>query len=184
MKGNNRGFIFFMTLCLISIMSALVLLCLQHLLLYHQVLNKQEEGHQRFYQLENIALQLINNPSLVMAPECIQWEDSANKAMEMLAAGKGCLLQVEGESYLYLLEDLGDFPCLILTERKKKLTSHHLRLSLLLEGRHGFSALGLQIRLIKSGGISKCKGRKHNVFSGISSWRPLFVGAKPNLNLK
>ena len=169
MNRRCGGFIFFMTLCIVLVISLLLITCMQHVLLYHKALNKQELRHQNFYQLENLALQLASAAHL--NKQCMKQRDSANQVIEELTNNEGCLLVVEQHRYRYMIEDLGDFPCLVAHLKQNKRATHHLRISIVLLADEENTASLLQIRFIKPSEALGCFGKEHLVTPGLSSWR-------------
>jgi hypothetical protein len=163
------GFVFFSTLCIISVVSLLILTLMQHILMYHQAINKQEKQHQEFYQLERVAGQLAQVKLELIEPSCVRHTDSANKTLQELFHHKGCPLRVGKVDYQYLIEDLGPQPCLVIGE--KQYTSYHDRISVALFANVEVVLPVLQIRYIKPGPNLSCINDIHHIKSGISSWR-------------
>ncbi|BCA96299.1 hypothetical protein TUM19329_26600 [Legionella antarctica] len=169
MSKQYSGFIFLMTLCVILVISSLLITCLHHVLLYHKALNQQEQQHQNFYQLEALALQLARASKVAIADNCIEHGDAANEVIQRLINNQGCSL-IDGQSqYRYIIEDLGDFPCLVLHDHKH--ATRHNRVSLLLLGENGNTVSVLQLRMIKPSAVMGCSGGEHEVTTGIGSWR-------------
>ncbi|MGC1182028.1 type II secretion system protein [Legionella sp.] len=165
---EQHGFIFLMTLIITTIISLLILNFMQHILLYHKAINKQEEFHQQFYQLEEIALYLGQSGSITL--DCVSYKDSANQVMQKLAQGGGCSLKRGEFEYHYFIEDLGVFPCLLVNKNGKKHASYHHRISVV-QMDEGYPASFLQERFIWVGPILNCLAQEHFVHLGISSWR-------------
>lgn len=163
-----RGFIFLMTLMVVAVISLLVLTSMQHILLYHQAINKQEELHQNFYQLEEIALQLAQHTAL--AAECVGHKDAANQVMHKLLQGEGCSLKEDSSEYQYFIEDLGAFPCLVVRKQGLRRASYHRRVSVV-RMEEGYPASLLQIRFIIAGPVMDCMATERVIRSGVSSWR-------------
>ncbi|CEG57562.1 hypothetical protein [Legionella fallonii] len=173
MKNRNKGFILLMTLCAVLVISALLITCLHHILIYRKALNKQESQHQNFYQLEDIAKRLAQIPSVTTNRSCVATQDVANETVQWLIKGRGCLLTVSQTQYRYIIEDLGDFPCLILHNKQQKRATHHIRVSVLLLANEEHQSSLLQLRFIKPALTENCMGEEHVVNEGISSWRYL-----------
>lgn len=120
LRPRDTGFILLMTLLILAVISLLVLTSMHHVLLYYKAINKQEVFHDRFYQLEHIALQLVQqNKSLKQ--DCILHSDSANQVVQDLQNRKGCTLVNGFSQYQYILEELGEFPCLVVHIKGKNL---------------------------------------------------------------
>lgn len=170
MIESNKGFILFMTLCLIFIMNLLLLICMQQIVLYYQAINRQEQSHQSFYQLEGISAQLIGT---LPFSQCMQAQDAANQVLQDLRKGQGCLGHLAEVNYRYFIEDLGVFPCLVLYQKDKKQASHHFRVSVaLLDKEQQIDSL-LQLRFIQTYKFESCSENEHIITTGISSWRYL-----------
>lgn len=172
MKKGGDGFILFMTLCTVCVISVLLIASMQHVLLLHKAINQQELAHQNFYQLEDLAKQLANAPSLAIKKNCIQYgADSANQVLQQLKENEGCLLLIGQTSYRYIIEDLGDFPCLVFYRNSQKFASHHTRISIMSVADNKNQASALQLRFIKPSTPVKCLEVERKIKSGISSWR-------------
>ncbi|MCL9682721.1 type II secretion system protein [Legionella maioricensis] len=169
MKKQCSGFIFLMTLCVILVISLLLITGLHHVLLYHKALNQQELQHQHFYQLEHLAVQLAHIATGASAKSCVEYGDAANEVIQRLIENQGCSLTDGQARYRYLIEDLGDFPCLVFPGQNR--ASRHFRITLLLLKDDENSASVLQLRMIKPSGMIRCSGEERAVTEGISSWR-------------
>jgi hypothetical protein len=170
MMKRCEGFIFFMTLCIMTVITLLLMTCMHHVLLYHKALNEQELQHRNFYQLEHIAAQLVTKPDFLSRKICIEFGDSANEVLRHLIHNKGCVLSLGSTNYRYLIEDLGEFPCLVIKKGQQRRATRHLRISII--GGEGNDS-ALQLRFIKPAAVSECIGQERIVNSGISSWRYL-----------
>ncbi|MBI2786291.1 MAG: type II secretion system protein [Legionella longbeachae] len=167
---KSNGFILLLTLLIISVISLLILASMQHILLYYKVINKQEELHQNFYQLESLVLRLAYKRTISEEQACVVHEDSANQVMHTLRYQRGCALNRGLSHYQYLIEDLGEFPCLVTYYRGRKRATHHQRISAVqIEG--GTPASFLQIRFITTGGVPNCLTKERQIVLGMSSWR-------------
>lgn len=160
------------TLLIIAVISVFVLTAMQHLLLYHKVINRQEQVHERFYQLEAVALQLAQMHQLPLDLHCITHEDSANQSIKQLVHHQGCFLNAGELTYQYFIEDLGEFPCLIANKKGTKQATHHWRISVGSMNSRQVASL-LQIRFITLGANAVCVKAERSVSLGISSWRYL-----------
>lgn len=172
MKKQYQGFIFVMTLITTAVISLLVLTSMQHILLYYKAINKQEQLHQSFYQLEEVTLQLARSPVASVDAGCVTHTDSANQVMQKLMHREGCALQKAAFDYQYFIEDLGEFPCLLVYEQGQKRATYHRRISVV-QMEEGYPASLLQIRFITKGSILKCDRKEHSIGLGVSSWRYL-----------
>lgn len=167
--NKEKGFIFTITLLMITVISLLLLASMQHILLYYKVINRQEESHKNFYNLENVARQLSQKYVPVSTPNCVIKEESQNQVLHKLLHHQGCSLSNEGLQYEYLIEDLGDFPCLIAGSKNPKYATHHQRLSVVQLDK-GRPLSFLQVRLIAVGKLANCFAKEHVISIGISSW--------------
>jgi len=92
-------------------------------------MNKQEALHQSFYQLEEVVLQLARSSLASVDHDCVTHTDSANQAMQKLIHRAGCSLKNGASDYQYFIEDLGEFPCLVVRQKGKKHATYHRRVS-------------------------------------------------------
>lgn len=175
MKKETSGFIFIATLLMTTVISLLVLACMHHILLFHQAVNRQEERHQSFYQMENIAMQLARASLHNLDPKCLRKMDEVNRVIQMLKSNNGCSLTVNKYHYRYLIEELKDNPCLIVNIKQNYFSTHHRRVTLFLVNTESSGAL-LQIRYITPIAIFPCFGELREVKEGVSSWRFFYVG--------
>ena len=173
MKQRCEGFIFLLTLCIILVVSLLLITSLHHILLYHKALNQQEIQHRNFYQLEHLARQLVLTSRAAMDKDCIVAKDAPNQIIQQLIHNQGCLLVIGQSKFRYMIEDLGDFPCLVVHQQQQKYASHHTRISMLMIGEDDSTTSVLQLRWIRASAFLECIGIEHSVNSGISSWRYL-----------
>ena len=167
MKQCN-GFILLVTMIIIAVISLLILTSMQHILLYYKAINKQELLHRSFYQFEKVAYQLTHSGFSSINRACIVYADSANQIIQNLLHHQGCSLS--NSSYYYLIEDLGEFPCLITNHKGRKYATHHQRISVM-QMEEGIPSSFLQIRFISVGGTIACFTKEHSIRLGISSWR-------------
>lgn len=172
MSKNYQGFIFLMTLMMTTIISLLVLTGMQHLLLFYKVINKQEETHHHFYQLEQLALQLASTPREITQGPCFIDKESANSVVRKLLQQEGCVLKKNNLNYRYYIEDLGEFPCLVVYKNGQKRATHHRRISIA-QMEEGLPNALMQLRLISIGSLLHCLNEEHTIALGVSSWRYL-----------
>jgi hypothetical protein len=166
----QKGFIFFVTICIIAVMSLLILASMQHVLLYQRASNKQEEGHQRFYELEHIARHLIDAP-IDTLQACRVKQNLANKALQQVKDKHRCSLTVKKNKYRYLIEDLGEYSCLVGLHKGVKKSTHHYRFTLLSQLDNNHPSLLVQIRVIRLARSFSCAKNIRYVAVGTSSWR-------------
>ncbi|CAM3073519.1 Uncharacterised protein [Legionella steigerwaltii] len=173
MSKKDKGFVLLITLLIIGVIGLLTLTSMQHTLLYYKAINKQEVVHQNFYQLEDVALQLLHRHT-EFNQDCVLHTDSANQVMHHLLYNKGCSLISGKTQYKYYIEDLGEFPCLRARYRGRKSATHHQRISIALI-ENGFPESLLQIRFVSRGEVIPCPTKEHSISLGVSSWRYLPV---------
>ncbi|KTD40748.1 type II secretion system protein [Legionella parisiensis] len=168
---KNQGFILLVTLLITGVISLLILTSMQHVLLYYKTINKQEVLHQSFYQLENVALRLLHQDKALNS-DCVVHSDAANQVVHNLLELKGCSLKSGLTQYKYYIEDLGEFPCLVVYYKGRKSASHHQRVTVVSFEEESPLSL-LQIRFIGSGRAIPCLVNEHAIPLGVSSWRYL-----------
>ncbi|KTD68779.1 MULTISPECIES: hypothetical protein [Legionella] len=171
MSKKDKGFVLLVTMLIMGVIGLLIMTAMQHTLLYYKAINKQEVAHQSFYQLEDVALQLLHQHT-TFNQDCVVHTDAANQVMHQLLRNKGCSLDSDNVLYKYYLEDLGEFPCLSVWYRGQKSATHHLRLTIMLI-EDGVPGSILQIRFIRRGKVMPCLAKEHSVSLGVSSWRYL-----------
>ncbi|WP_165483190.1 type II secretion system protein [Legionella quateirensis] len=161
-----------MTLCTICVISLLILTCIQHVFLYSKALNRQQYQHQNFYQMEDTLMQLTELQLHLIDQECIIPTKGADKVIGKLVKNEGCLVPGSDKHYRYLIEDLGDYPCVVTQKEGQMLSTHHIRITLLQSpDAYNPAASVLQVRNIKESASESCHGETHQVSTGISSWR-------------
>lgn len=169
---SSDGFILLMTLIMMSIMSLLVLTSMQHLLLYYKAFNSIKAEQNQFYQMESAAMQLVAPPNTEQGLACIKTQDNPNDILELLKSNKGCTFTKGTFNFRYVLEDLGEFPCLIIHKNEKKYASKQIRLSVMIPANKHQSGAIMQIRRIISAAKSSCV-QGVEVEEGVISWRYL-----------
>ncbi len=172
MNHKDSGYIFLLTLCIILVISLLGVTIMQHVLLYHKAVNRREQQHHEFYQLEHLALELARANNNNINNNCILYGDHANKIVTKLKNNKGCTLRIEGLKYHYFIEELGDFSCMLAIKKDKQYSTHHRRVSLMLHRKQLPNSL-IQIRYLRPIRLQDCIGTVSHVHLGLNSWRYL-----------
>ena len=172
MKTSCKGFILVMTLFTISVISLLILACMQHILMYYKGINQLEALHHTFYQLDSLAMQLSDTKSKALDARCVVPENSPNTILQRLRRYEGCSLEIDGHHYRYFVEELGDYPCLIAIHEGKKVSTHHRRISVLALGDKRPDSL-VQLRSIEAIKYQVCEGKERILSLSVSSWRYL-----------
>lgn len=166
---KQQGFILLVTLIMMSVMGLLLLGAMHQLQLVLHSSRERELAHQEFYQLEHLLRKRMS--SSFKKTTCVFPQQDINWAWAELMQKKGCQLTGAAKEYYYLMEDLGDYPCLIVVDGKKKQATHHYRLAVASVSKNEKLAL-LQIRFIEPAiSASQCQKGTHQVQPGISSWR-------------
>lgn len=172
-KANpkEKGYIFAFTLCIVSLISVLVLSSMQQMLLYQRAMNKQEQAHQYFYDLERIIHYLIALPEKERI-SCVQHQDSANEVLHQVLKKEGCALKTDKANYHYVIEDLGNYPCLMINDKTTIKATHHFRFTVAQDKPLQPSSI-MQVRVIQPVPLLQCDSEVRYVDAGISSWRYL-----------
>lgn len=161
-----EGFILWILLCFFALLSLLITTGLRHVLNYHQAMNKRELSHQHFYQLEYAMRIILKMP---FSKNCIKPLQEDNQLLQVLRHQQGCFLKIEKKKYLYLIEELGDFPCLLVGD---DIPSQHFRITLLSEQEKSHTGSFLQIRWVQRATKgTRCLREKKIIKEGLSSWR-------------
>jgi hypothetical protein len=106
------------------------------------------------------------------ASTCVIPEDSPNQIPQKLLQHQGCSLTSDGLQYGYFIEDLGEFPCLVVQSKNQNYATHHQRISIVqFDKRNSLSFL--QLRIVTVGGLAHCLTQERITPLGISSWRYL-----------
>ncbi|KTD25054.1 hypothetical protein [Legionella israelensis] len=173
MKNQDKGFVLFTTLTVITIMALLLLTRMHELLLFSKMSARQKLQHQDFYQLEYVARKLVKMDFTQIPKPCRCEMDKMNNVFALLKKkGKGCSLFEDTRQYYYFIEDLGEKNCLMIRYQGQKRSTHHFRYTVVYLKEHQFYS-ALQLRFIKPGQFASCQGKEKTVKEGISSWRYL-----------
>lgn len=138
--------------------------------LYFKASNRISTNHQAFYDLEAAAQQLRLTKNIFNQENCFIAGKDPNQIIDSLYKNKGCSFYFDKSLYFYVIENLGQFPCLQIIERKKIHASQHIRVTLA-SSQHA----ALQIRIANVSGLSECKQSIHLINQGIISWRYLTI---------
>lgn len=165
----SKGFVLFTTMMMLVLLVLLVLSLMQAVLLYVKAGNQITKRHQAFYQLESMAHTLM--PAHVLHDDqCVVRDQLPNEVIDRLKRHDGCDKKVGHHAYVYLIEDLGVFPCLRMQWHHQIRSSHHWRLTVM-------SKLppyeALQLRFTTSVPMMACEGTVVEIIKGTISWRHL-----------
>jgi type II secretory pathway component PulJ len=168
--SEEKGMVLISTIIMLMLLALLVISQMQMVSLVYQSLNRFMEKHQDFYRLEVAAQQLMANHWQVKA-NCLITEKNPNEIITLLKNKQGCLLSYERQQFLYLVEDLGIFPCIQTVKEKTTYSTRHWRISVLaIEGKFAF----LQLRIAKKTQLAVCENSPLVFINpGILSWRYL-----------
>ncbi len=167
---RSKGFVLFTTILMLAMLTLLVLSLMQAVLLYVKAGNELTKRHQAFYQLETVAHLLRFSHLANQEAQCTVEEKPSHDVIEHLKHHHGCEKVMSQQAYLYLIEDLGDFPCLQIVLKHHTLSSHHWRLTVMSKARPYET---LQLRFTNGVSLKRCDGETLTIRKGIVSWRHL-----------
>lgn len=165
---KEKGMVLLMTITTLSILTLFILSLLQGVLLYVKANNQLSKRHQMFYQLEQVANQLQKT----IDPQCLVSGKNANELIVLLQHQRGCKKKVKHQSYVYLIEDLGIYPCIQIVSSKQKNSSHHWLFTIAIE-KPIFEVL--QRRIAQAAPFESCEGTPSIISEGVISWRHLYI---------
>lgn len=174
MSHKMVGFVFVFTLLITTVISLLVLTCMQNILLFQHTAIRQEESHQSFYQMEKLALELVQESINKRGSSCETPLDDENQVIDQLKSHLGCRLLVGHYQYRYVIERLNHDACQVIRKKNHYFSTRQHRVTLLLENTNQAGTL-LQIRYIEPMRFLPCQGVLYEVKEGMSSWRYLPV---------
>ena len=148
----------------------LVLSTLQTVFLYGKLRNQVELHHDALYRLEVAAEKISVEKSPL---DCLIPLIDPNKIIDQLLQNRGCLMTDDGRQYVYMVGDLGVYPCLQILSGSKLLSSHHWLVSI----RSGPPRQAiLQLRIAKPVELILCGfSEPRQINRGVISWRHLPV---------
>ena len=115
--------------------------------------------------LERLASTLVRLPE---KSPCLIDELSPNQVMYQLKNKKGCLVSQDEQTYFYLIEELGSFPCIQSEINDKKYSTRHRRITLFSSAENTF----LQVRIAYLEFLEVCENKPiMDVLPGVLSWR-------------
>ncbi|MCC5013913.1 MULTISPECIES: hypothetical protein [unclassified Legionella] len=169
--NREAGMVLISTMLMVALLALLVVSQMQTVFLVYKSLNRLVDKHQSFYQLEMIAQKLSSFNSNQLQAACLVTEKNPDEVFTLLKNGKACSLSYEQQSFFYLIEELGFFPCMQTVKEKGIYSTQHWRLTVLAKDeRFNF----LQLRIARIAPFIRCE-KKPLVFihTGILSWRYL-----------
>jgi hypothetical protein len=172
LKSNcilQNGVVLVTTIMMLGLITILILSQLQQIFLYHKAIRQIDEHQQKLYRLEAIANQLVRDIKVNINEACVVPEQDPDEVVDKLKNTGGCLLSDANESYEYLIEELGIFPCLQVDFNNHRYSTWHRRLTIRLRGqRLGF----LQLRIAQQVSKQFCVEEQIRIIKqGIISWR-------------
>lgn len=162
---RQQGMVLFTSMMMLVILSLLILSLMQAFFLSVKASSALTKKHQAFYQLEAIANQLRASNLSMMDSRCMVQSKSPNEILMMLKHHAGCEYLEDDVSYRYLIEDLGEYPCL---QINSAMGSHHWLISL---AKTDSTFLPLQIRIAVGVEPTQCDGSVIAIHAGVLSWR-------------
>ncbi|KTD83026.1 hypothetical protein [Legionella waltersii] len=171
MNQSCKGFILVATLLMLFVFALLIATGIQQTGLYLKLINREEENHQKFYSMEYLAEQIVNNGHSALNSKCISRHHLSSKEIIHVLLNSTCVLQIGDRRFNYFIEDLGDFPCLVISKGEVNYVSHHFRLTITYGKTENSNELLLQLRYFTVSRLSECKTEVEKVSEGISTWR-------------
>lgn len=165
---RQTGLVLLTTIIMISILTLLVLSLMQSMLLYLKAHNQVLIKHEVLYQLEAAAYQIAKE---TYSSDCVLTNENPNRMLELLLSKRGCVFMEENRQYLYLIDDLGLFPCLQIKSGNEIQSSHHWLITVISStSQH----TALQLRVVKLTQAIACKAAEIRwIKKGVVSWRYL-----------
>ena len=165
---KQSGFVLWMVLTCLSLMSMLALAQLEMLMNYQKALQAIALKHTHRRMLEQLAAAILqeNIPLGCVRPRAVSPDDSAM----LLNEGSTCHLQQHHKIYDYVFENLGIQPCLQIRHHPTVFSTQHWRLTLAARDHRN---LILQIHYIQSAPYQRCSDENAIIwtFEGVKSWR-------------
>lgn len=169
---TQKGVVLFTTVMMLSILMLMILSLMQAVFLYVKASKQIVDWHQQFYQLEAFTNQLRVSPHLAGNEDCRVKNKSPNAVIDLLQKQHGCKAVLENQTYIYLIDDLGEYPCLHIMNNHGVRSSHHWLVSV---ARLGPPVEILQLREARSIDLMTCDDNTVNVIhEGVLSWRHVY----------
>jgi len=181
---RQQGMVLLSALVIMLILIQLVLSLMQGVMLFEKTSHQLKKSHHDFYQLESTAYRVV---ALPVDEQCRGAAQEIHPVLAALHHGLGCSFVAGEKTYLYRVQDLGDFSCLPLQVAPGTyLASHHWLLTMIERGTRGEA---IQLRFVTRGGMQFCPGLIMKVVTpGVLSWRHVLLAPeveknKPNVAL-
>lgn len=165
---KQSGFVLWMVLIFLSLMSLLILAQLEMLMNYQKTLQAIALKHQHRRTLEQLAAGLLQKN---MARACVQPKAaSPDLSTKLLNNASACHIKKHHKIYDYVFENLSVQPCWQIRQHQKVFSAHHWRLTI---AAHNNQNLILQIHYVKPVPYQQCLDKKQMIWivEGVKSWR-------------
>lgn len=123
------GFVLFITITILSVLSILIFSLLNFTVLSSKVINQLANSQNLFYKMEELSLKFSKDMKYYIA-KCSSKSISISQLNANIIFNKGCRFIEEKFQYYYIFSDLGVFSCLEIEIEKIKYDSHHWILSI------------------------------------------------------
>jgi hypothetical protein len=162
----QKGFILLPTIMIIGIVGLLVLSHTASIFLYYKAENHLQARHHTLQQLEAAAMQVLTS---IYPSHCILANQDANNSILRLKKQQGCSVIINKQHYMFVIEELGVFPCLKVQNINNNYSTKHVRVTLLSTTN---KPMILQLRIAHIIPVLTCRGhRPIFIKPGIISWR-------------
>ncbi|MCE3044319.1 hypothetical protein [Legionella sp. 16cNR16C] len=161
---SSQGMILIVFSLILSFIALLVMAQSESLFLFYKNLGQMIHIQSEIQLLEEEAIRLLKQKNNT----CIVFAQGANEILHQLQSRSACCIMHEEKKYCYLLEDLGEFPCLRI---KNKYLSHQWRITL---SDNALRPLIIQIRYAEAVRPQQCLENQFRVIEeGVQSLRIL-----------
>ena len=168
--SKQSGIVLPTTLMVLTLLALLVVSQMQNVFLYHKSLNQLVQKHQIFYQLEVEANKLAHLDTTLIPQICFTQQINPNEVVALLKRKQGCILISEKKTFIYLIENLGLFPCLQARFNKTTYSTRHLRITIMADDNK--SPDFLQLRIAQLATLEACEDNElKRIKIGLLSWR-------------
>ncbi|KTD45329.1 hypothetical protein Lqui_2800 [Legionella quinlivanii] len=161
---SSQGMILIVFSLILNFIALLVMAQSESLFLFYKNLGQMIHIQSEIQFLEEEAIRLLKQKKST----CTVFNQGANEILHQLQSRSACCIRHEEQKYCYLLEDLGEFPCLRI---KNKYKSHQWRITLSNDQLRPFI---MQIRYAEATGSQQCLENQFRVIEeGVQSFRIL-----------
>ncbi|ARG96998.1 hypothetical protein [Legionella micdadei] len=170
-SDKQTGIVLVTVLLFITVLSLLVLTQMQLVFLDYKSINQRNEQHQAFFQFEKDAKKLAEIITSSTQHACVIPAMDANAVIRVLKTKQACISTHEKQQFYYLVEDLGQFPCIQTVVDNIIYSTSHLRISMLSANQQ---AGILQLRIARLAQLANCECNEPILIrSRLLSWRYL-----------